>query len=305
MSNVAWVYESLVKHANRPAFVWNGEETTYDEFVDSIAGWRERFAALGILPGQVVALKGDYNPEVCALFLALVLHHVVVVPISPASKTQEEFIEIAECDVLLELDGMELSRTVQFDRADKHELITRLRLAGAPGLILFSSGSTGKSKASVLDLSKMLERFKGREQAGTRTITFLLLDHIGGVNTLFHVLLSGGVVIPVRERSADAICSAVQAHRVELLPTTPTFINMLIMSGALPAVRSELTANDHVRDRANAGRDPQTPCRAVSGAHAQADIRAFRTRHPSNEVPKFGLAVGKVGRSRLRAEGGR
>lgn len=232
MSNVAWVHETLIQHANRPAIVWREQETTYDTLVDKISDWRGRFGTMGIRPGQVVAIKGDYNPEVCALFIALVLHHTIVVPLSPTAKSLDEFVEIAECDVLLDLDGAELCRTVHFERGPKHELLARLQLANAPGLILFSSGSTGKSKASVLDLSRMLARFKGRSQVGSRTITFLLLDHIGGVNTLFHVLLSGGVVVPIRDRSADAVCAAVAQHRVALLPTTPTFINMLIMSGA-------------------------------------------------------------------------
>ena len=58
-----------------------------------------------------------------------------------------------------------------------------------PGLVLFSSGSTGESKASVHDLTNLLQKFMKPKQALV-TITFLLYDHIGGFNTLFYIFSS-------------------------------------------------------------------------------------------------------------------
>jgi long-chain acyl-CoA synthetase len=63
----------------------------------------------------------------------------------------------------------------------------------APGLILFSSGSTGASKAALLDFDKLLVKFR-KPRPAFRTLIFLLLDHIGGINTLFYVLSQGGTV---------------------------------------------------------------------------------------------------------------
>jgi acyl-coenzyme A synthetase/AMP-(fatty) acid ligase len=39
-------------------------------------------------------------------------------------------------------------------------------------------------------------------------------------------------VIPTAERSVEAVCSLVERHGIELLPTTPTFLNMLLIAGA-------------------------------------------------------------------------
>jgi acyl-CoA synthetase (AMP-forming)/AMP-acid ligase II len=60
-----------------------------------------------------------------------------------------------------------------------------------------------------------------------------LIDHIGGINTLFYVLSQGGTVVPVEGRDPESICETIARHRIELLPTTPTFLNMLLMSDAL------------------------------------------------------------------------
>ncbi|HEV3003355.1 MAG TPA: fatty acid--CoA ligase family protein, partial [Pirellulales bacterium] len=69
-------------------------------------------------------------------------------------------------------------------------------------------------------------------RAAFRTIVFMELDHIGGFNTLFHVLCDGGTVIPLRQRTPQAVARAIERHRVQLLPTTPTFLNMLLVSEA-------------------------------------------------------------------------
>src|SRR5439155_346850 len=64
------------------------------------------------------------------------------------------------------------------------------------------------------------------------SITFLLFDHIGGVNTLLYVLSNAGCVVTVPKRSPEVVCAAIERHRVQLLPTSPTFINLLLMSEA-------------------------------------------------------------------------
>ena len=68
-----------------------------------------------------------------------------------------------------------------------------------------------------------------------RTINFLLFDHIGGLNTLFHTLFNKGVVIAPKSRTVESILKTCAEHDVEVLPTTPTFLRMMLMSGAVPS----------------------------------------------------------------------
>jgi acyl-CoA synthetase (AMP-forming)/AMP-acid ligase II len=63
-------------------------------------------------------------------------------------------------------------------------------------------------------------------------LTFLLFDHLGGINTLLHTISSGGTVVPTRTRDPEVVCQLIEAHRVELLPTSPTFLNVLLLSEA-------------------------------------------------------------------------
>ncbi len=68
---------------------------------------------------------------------------------------------------------------------------------------------------------------------GYRTLIFLLLDHIGGINTLLHGLCHGGTLVTTSERNPDTVCAAIEAHRIELLPTTPTFLRLMLIADAV------------------------------------------------------------------------
>jgi len=65
-----------------------------------------------------------------------------------------------------------------------------------------------------------------------RTMCFLLFDHIGGVNTLLYTLSNAGCVVTVQRRRPELVCAAIEKWRVELLPTSPTFLNLLLLSEA-------------------------------------------------------------------------
>ena len=120
-------------------------------------------------------------------------------------------------------------RLTRFDRPATHEILQQLRRRAHPGLILFSSGSTGESKAAVHDIMGMLNKFKVRRHA-RRAITFLLYDHIGGFNTMLYQLSNGGCIVTVQNRDPDTVLAAIEKYKVELLPTSPTFINLMLLS---------------------------------------------------------------------------
>ena len=111
-----------------------------------------------------------------------------------------------------------------------HELLCQLRDRQHPGLIIFTSGSTGKSKAAIHDFILMQEKFQIIRHA-QRTLLFLLFDHIGGINTLLHVLANGGCAVIPSDHSSETVASAIAQYRVQVLPTSPTFLTLLLLSG--------------------------------------------------------------------------
>ncbi|GGO88639.1 class I adenylate-forming enzyme family protein [Wenjunlia tyrosinilytica] len=225
--------DRLKSFGDKDAVVFNGTRYSYSHLVQRIADWQEFLAVNEVRPGQVVALEGVSSVEACAGLLALIEQGTIVVPLTPLPDAKRaEFHEIAEVEAVVTIDADNGTRAHErTDRSADHELYGTLRERGAPGLVLFSSGTTGRSKATVLDFGKVLARY-GEPTRPKRTLAFLNLDHIGGINTLLHTLSQGGAIVTIAERTPETVCAAVAEFGVEVLPTTPTFLNMLLISGA-------------------------------------------------------------------------
>lgn len=230
--SIAWLLERMAGWQDEPAMVWRDQPTTYGELIHRVEEWKRELDRYEMKEGQVVAIDGDYSPNSVAVLLALIDRGAIVVPLTQAAAAhREEFLEIAQVEEVIALDENDRHVITPRPVVADHPFIQQLRQLGDPGLVLFSSGSTGKSKAALHNFARLLEKFKvPRNQMVT--LTFLLLDHIGGLNTLFYTLSNGGAVVSVRSRDPDVVCQAIERHRVELLPTSPTFLNLLLISEA-------------------------------------------------------------------------
>jgi len=179
--------------------------------------------------GDVVALIGDFNPQSILTLLQLIDKNVILVPLTVDTRAQHEyFFESALVDVVIE--GSDVKR---IHHSQKHVLIDELRAKKYAGLILFSTGTTGRPKAILHDLTLFMQRFE-TPRPTLKTINFLLFDHIGGLNTLLHTLFNKGTVVAPKSRSVEDILTTCAEHEIEVLPTTPTFLRMMLMSGLIP-----------------------------------------------------------------------
>ncbi len=228
-----WLIHRLRGWRQRPALVWRDKAWSYDQLCESTDAWLDELIRRDIRPGSRLAICGDYSPSLCALLIAALLNRNIVVPLAAATARRwSHMMDVAEVEFIIEFDDDDGWQITDLDRKVAHPLLRQLVERGAPGLILFSSGSTGQSKASALDFDKLLEKFRSPRSA-YRTLVFLLPDHIGGINTLFHVLCHGGTLVPAKERTPEAVCAVIEKHRIQLLPTTPTFLRMLLISDVI------------------------------------------------------------------------
>jgi long-chain acyl-CoA synthetase len=179
--------------------------------------------------GDVVAIIGDFNPSSILTLLLLIDLGVIVVPLTIETTHEHEyFFESALVDVVIK-DSLVSRRS----NNKKHEFIEFLRNKNHAGLVLFSTGTTGRPKAIIHDLTLFLKRFD-TPRPTLRTLSFLLFDHIGGINTLFHTLFNKGVVVAPEVRTVESVLETCRKFEIEVLPTTPTFLRLMLMSGAVP-----------------------------------------------------------------------
>ena len=224
----------FVSFGDREAIQFRDRVVTYNNLHQTVKQYLMLLKSQKIEPGAVVSLEGNFSPSVVALFVALMENRNIIVPVSPAAfQRNEELLEEAfvTCRIrATQNDHVEVAPTGTHGTT---ELIGKLQKDNAPGLVLFSSGSTGKSKAIIHNLEQLSKRYiDTTKKSSRRILIFLLFDHIGGINTLLYTLATGSCLIIPEKNEPDEICRSIQTYRANLLPTTPSFLNLLLLSGA-------------------------------------------------------------------------
>ncbi|MBL4613267.1 MAG: long-chain fatty acid--CoA ligase [Magnetovibrio sp.] len=218
-------------NASDQFYVDDGTEITYAEFFIRLEECLDQIAAQGVESASAVVVKGEFAFDSIVMLIALVANGNIVIPHTPNSyKKLEAETLLLEPDFLIDATRAPFTckRVGNFKKsclADQFE-------AGERGLVVFTSGSTGRPKAIVHKVDPLLEKFAARDNKKLRAIPFLLFDHMGGFNTILSILYGGGCIVHRHERSVDSICAAIENFKVTLLPTTPTFLAMLLVSEA-------------------------------------------------------------------------
>lgn len=229
---IEWQKQRFRSDAEGVALICKDLRHTRQELLNAVNTARETLIGSGIEHGSIVAIIDDYSPESIARFLALMEHRCVVAPRVPTTKSlDEQALRIARVDHCWHAGSEEIERFQSANLLAPHPLVLTLRQREHAGLLLFSSGSAGEPKAILHDLETLLHPMRGPGKQLT-TLSFLLFDHIGGIQTLFHTLAHLGCLVIPKDRSVSQVSRAISDHQVELLPTSPTFLNLLMLENA-------------------------------------------------------------------------
>lgn len=227
-----WLFERFAGSGDEPALVFDDRVATYADLLASAEAWDAELARHGLGAGSVVMLQGNFSPGTVGALLSLIRCGAIVVPLTPLLSAQRSsYQEIAEVGATFVFDADDHWTVTLHPRSVTNALSRQLLERAHPGLVIFSSGSTGQPKAVLHDFAGLLEKFR-RPSTKKRTMGFLLFDHIGGIDTLFNTLASGGTLVTVPNRDPDVVCRAIAQHQVHTLPASPTFLNLLLISEA-------------------------------------------------------------------------
>lgn len=223
-------YPIFNEYLSETAIIYKDEKTNYRSLIQNISNWKSTLVAKRIAPGDVVALNGDFTPNSISILFALIENNNIIVPFDYQQIIKNgKKMEIGCVSKSISVDENDNVVFKDHENKNTHPFYERLRSKIHPGLVLFTSGTSGEPKAAVHDFIKLLEKFKTRKKS-LRTLNFLLFDHWGGLNTMFHTLSNGGVVLALKDRRPQSICSFIEKYKIELLPASPTFLNLLLIS---------------------------------------------------------------------------
>jgi acyl-CoA synthetase (AMP-forming)/AMP-acid ligase II len=229
---MSWIIENIKNKGNQIAIVNNEKSYTYSKLADQIQVYYNEVYGV-ISPGATVSIVSDYNLKSIALFFALFKNKNVIVPITTVIKSDINKKErVSNCDYSITIDGENLS-IIKLEVFEKvHDLIKDLQKNNSSGLILFSSGSTGTPKAMIHNLDNLIDSFKDKKSKNLVFLIFLMFDHIGGLNTLLNCISMGVTMVFPIIREPEHVCSLIEKYKVNILPASPTFLNLILISEA-------------------------------------------------------------------------
>jgi acyl-CoA synthetase (AMP-forming)/AMP-acid ligase II len=231
LSQINFLLERFKSRPDDIAVVFRGNSITYGDLSKDVLSQSEWLIKHKIQPGSPVILRGDYSPLAVSMLLAIIERRCILIPLTPDAfhSLQDSLDEVApEWIVDVSGDAPTLEAINPTEMPGLYKIILE---RDVPGLVLFTSGSSGKPKAVVHDFSKLLEKFH-KVRPAMITLNFLLFDHWGGLNTLLHCLSNLCLIVVPERRTPDHICDLIETYKIELLPTTPSFLNMLLITKA-------------------------------------------------------------------------
>lgn len=281
-ATVDWFLARLAADTNVPALICGELCWTRGQLLDAVTAAGN---AVDVSPGDVVMLHSGLSHQGVAMLLALAHKGAIVAPLVPSASVEAERLQaLCGASVVVSITQGAPTLLRRVGKAMEHSLYSELRAQTAAGLVIFTSGSSGTPKAVVHHLGRLLDKFK---VAGTaaRTLAFLMFDHIGGINTLLQTLANGGTLVIPTAHDPETVAATVARHKIELLPVSPSFLNLLILSGA--NTRHDLSSLRLI----SYGTEPMPPATLRRVADALPAVRLHQL---------YGLSEVGILRSRVR-----
>ena len=211
------------------AIIYDNIQYSYYDLKTRISFFSDFIKINNINKGDIVLILGNYSIDSISLFFALHKNNNIIIPV--ISNNEEELkkkIRISKASKVINIDKL-LVEKIQSENIDNDMLLSLIN-NGKSGLILFSSGSTGEPKAMLHDLDNLIITYNTSKKRNLVFLVFLMFDHIGGLNTMLNILsMQSTMVLPV-ERSPDHIGGLIEKYKVNILPTSPSFLNLMNIS---------------------------------------------------------------------------
>lgn len=236
-------YKDLISNLNdfgdNPVIFEKDRRYSYKDLFNQVANYYHQLLENKVSSSETIVLLSDYSFDYISLLLALYQNGNIIVPITTKiDREKDMMMSQVPVDYVIDIDSDNrlnvLKNTIphEIDEA-KINLLQNFKDKGKSGLVLFSSGISGKPKSMLHDFESLALVKNNQRKKSLRFILFLLFDHIGGINTMLHILNSGGAMILTEDRDPSHIAELIEKHQVNVLPTTPTFLNLFLLSDIL------------------------------------------------------------------------
>jgi acyl-CoA synthetase (AMP-forming)/AMP-acid ligase II len=247
-------------HGGHVAVVADGERLTYQDFLERVERVAAGLQALGVEPGERVAILDKNGPRYLELYFALPRIGAVAVPLNYRLAVPELAFILGDSHATTLFFGSEYAATVATLRGELPALTRAVVLDGAlpnalvfdaimapPGararrperhpdtvfLQMYTSGTTGRPKGALLThdnlIANTLTALAERDYTSAdRYLHVAPLYHIADLELFFGMTYACARNVLVREFRPERVLEVIQSERVTVSFLVPAMINALL-----------------------------------------------------------------------------
>ena len=159
--HIDFLFDVFNKFENCDAIIWKTTKHSYRSLIINIEKSQLLIDSYQIRPGTVVAVNGDFSPNSIALLIALIEKACIIVPLTNTpNKNENRLFDIAQVEFVFRVSADDVITIESVSKKTDNDYYKVIRERKHPGLVLFTSGTSGEPKAAVHDFLVLLEKFK-------------------------------------------------------------------------------------------------------------------------------------------------
>jgi long-chain acyl-CoA synthetase len=243
------LHRSLQRHPAKMALMHRGAAGTrqwrFDELLPRVAQQAATLAAMGVQPGERVALLGANDDRLVQALFACWWLGAVACPLNVRASTPELAQALADCDPVLVLSDELLAARLPQDRlrtgldafAQQAEALTGLPDSRTDGsalaTILYTGGTTGRSKGVMLTHANLWSASITRaaelpNQPDSVSLLVAPLFHVAGLGRLVGQTTAGGSCVTMAQFQPDLVLAAIDELGIGDIIVVPTMLQSLL-----------------------------------------------------------------------------
>ena len=155
-----YLFKRIKSYKDEIFIIQGNSKKLYHDLDDAIGYFTQFYIDNNIKPTDIILVKSNLSINFIALFLVLIKNNNIVIPLNNKTRLKDDAINtITNYNIKIDFNDKDIN-VYKKNSNITNDLIKNLIAKNLPGVILFTSGTSGEPKAILHDAKRLLESYK-------------------------------------------------------------------------------------------------------------------------------------------------